>query len=524
MNPTQYRRCPGIAMLGSLVLFLAVNAPARAQESWDAIYQGDLKIGHVHTFIEHVTNKGQKLLRVRVDMEMKQRRAKDVVTIKQRYGSIETPEGIMLKIDHRSLVGEDEIRTFGDVNTRAGQMNLTFETWGNGRKNSQHKTIPWEVDVRGPYAVEQSLARSPMKAGESRTLKMYMPDVNRVCEVTIAAKGTETITLGDRKGHPLLRVEQTTTIDGQPRSEFDVTHWVDEHGQVLKSFQDLMGGLYLYRTTKEGATAPDTTVSVDSIVNSVIKVPQKISDSANRHHVRYRVTHKTEDPAKLLPTDRRQTIETAGSTAVAVRSPNDGKRAGEAGADKNAVILDVRTMGPEDGERGPAEVDEQFRRSNPMIASDDSLVQALARKAVGNATDPWEKAERIKRWVAKNLTDKNFSTTFAPASEVARNLQGDCTEHSVLAAAMYRAEGIPSRVAVGLMYVDHLGGFGYHMWNEVYVNGRWVALDSSFDQSAVDATHIKLSDSSLDGVAPFESFLPVVRVMGKMNIEPIEIR
>ena len=35
------------------------------------------------------------------------------------------------------------------------------------------------------------------------------------------------------------------------------------------------------------------------------------------------------------------------------------------------------------------------------------------------------------------------------------------------------------------------------MWNEVYVNQRWVAIDPSWDQSTVDAVHIKLSDSSL---------------------------
>ena len=31
-------------------------------------------------------------------------------------------------------------------------------------------------------------------------------------------------------------------------------------------------------------------------------------------------------------------------------------------------------------------------------------------------------------------------------------------------------------------------------------------------------------DSSLDGVAPFEAFLPVVTVVGRLTIEPIEIR
>jgi len=94
----------------------------------------------------------------------------------------------------------------------------------------------------------------------------------------------------------------------------------------------------------------------------------------------------------------------------------------------------------------------------------------------------------------------------------------------VLVAAMCRVLGIPSRVAVGLIYADHLGGFGYHAWNEVYVNRRWVAIDAAFDQSTVDAVHIKLSDTSLDGVSPFEAFMPLARVINKLSLEPIEIR
>ena len=163
-------------------------------------------------------------------------------------------------------------------------------------------------------------------------------------------------------------------------------------------------------------------------------------------------------------------------------------------------------------------------KPNALITSDDSRVQSLARRATRGAVDPWQKAQRINHWVFQNMKDKNFEVAFAAANEVARDLSGDCTEHSVLAAAMCRAVGIPARVAIGLIYVDKQDGFGFHMWNEVYVNQRWVALDPSWDQSTVDAVHIKLNDSSLEGVSPFEAFLPVVRVMGKLQIEPLELR
>ena len=45
------------------------------------------------------------------------------------------------------------------------------------------------------------------------------------------------------------------------------------------------------------------------------------------------------------------------------------------------------------------------------------------------------------------------------------------------------------------------------------------------DAGDVTAWSVEAGDeTSLDGVSPFEAFLPLVRVMGKLEIEPIELR
>ncbi len=186
--------------------------------------------------------------------------------------------------------------------------------------------------------------------------------------------------------------------------------------------------------------------------------------------------------------------------------------------------MKVESQGPLDGKAGAAEVDPKYLKSNVLVTSDDQRVRLLALKATQSAEDPWQKAVAIQKWVYEHIREKNFKVAFAAANEVARNLAGDCTEHAVLAAAMCRAVDIPSRVVVGLLYVERHAGFGYHMWNEVYVNQRWVAIDPSWNQSMVDAVHIKISESSLDGIAPFEAFSPIIRVMGKLEIDPIEFR
>lgn len=344
-----------------------------------------------------------------------------------------------------------------------------------------------------------------MKPGDARPLKMFMPDLNQICEINLNAKGLEDVQLGGGVKRSLMRIDQTTTLNGKVRPEFDQTIWADASGQVMKTKTDTLGGLEFYRTTREGTLAEVAPrAQFDQITNSVIKVTHKINRPDATREVHYRLTLKDEDPFQIIPTDRRQSLKH--------------------GKTKNEAILIVKTAGPDAGKPGEATVEPLYRQPNVHITSEDERVVELTGKAVGRSTDPWEKARKIEAWVARNLLEKNFQTAFAPASEVARNLSGDCTEHSVLVSAMCRAAGIPSRVVVGLVYAENLGGFGFHMWNEVYVNRRWVAIDASFEQDTVDAVHIKLADASLDGVSPFEAFLPIVRVLGKMTIEPIEVR
>ena len=488
-----------LAWLPAALGFVMCNQARAQQESWDAIYLAGSKIGYVHTFVEKVEDRGHEYLRVRIDLEQSIKRGNDVAVTKLSYGTIETHEGQVLRLDTLTSVGEQTLRGHGDV--VHGKMTFILE--GSGQQ--QKLVIPWSPDVRGPYAAEQSMARKPMKENETRTLKMFIPTLNKICEIELHSRSTESVILGDKSPRPLLRVEQTTRIDGKPRPEFDLKLWVDAEGQVFKQEQDLLGGYIQYRTTKEAALAPGGPNQFDLIAGTVIKVPRKIPDAGKTRYVKYRVTLKDGDPAQVIPNDSRQTIQS---------EPN-----------KTSAILEVRSLGPGDGEPGPADVDAQYLNPNALVTSHDSRVRSLSQRATRGAVDPWEKAKRIDRWVFQNLKDQNFSVSFAAASEVARNLRGDCTEHAVLAAAMCRAAGIPSRVAIGLVYeAEALKGFGFHMWDEVYVNQRWVALDPTWDQPGVDAVHIKLSDSSLDGVSPFEAFSLVARVMGKLEIEPLELR
>ena len=72
--------------------------------------------------------------------------------------------------------------------------------------------------------------------------------------------------------------------------------------------------------------------------------------------------------------------------------------------------------------------------------------------------------------------------------------------------------GIPTRIVNGLVYSQEYSGFLYHAWPEVYV-GEWRALDPTFGQDVVDATHIKLTEGTEEGSFRLMEFV------GKLKID-----
>jgi len=496
-------RIARVAMLAGVLFSLSIATRSQAGESWDAIYLRNTQVGNIHLHVQPLKDsKGREVVRVQVEWNLNLRRGKDVTRLSLRYGTIETPEGQVLRLDTRNESAQQVQRVYGDV--KDGVMVLTTD--GGGQKTQ--KEIAWGDDVRGPYGAEMSLTREPLAVGQIREVKTFIPELNKICTTKLTAEKKEDVLYGGRgQKRELLRVKQEVIDpDGKAMPEMDSTLWVDETGQILKAHSEMLGGMDIIRTTRAAATAESGVGGmIDLIGATVIKTPRPIPNFINTRSIVYRVTMPDDDPSKVFVASRRQKVNV--------------------GDDRHSATVEVTTSGPNIGdpqdEPGP-----EYLRASPLINSQDSLVLSHTRKALaGVANDQWSQAVAIEEWVANNLRNKNFGVAFASAAEVAKNLSGDCTEHSVLVAAMCRAAGIPSRCAVGLVYADENRGFGGHMWNEVYVNRRWVAIDAAYRQSEVDATHLLIGVSSLDGTSGPAAFLPVLRVLGmNITIEPVEIR
>jgi hypothetical protein len=281
--------------------------------------------------------------------------------------------------------------------------------------------------------------------------------------------------------------------------------WVDaetfEPLQLETDFPSLGGQLVFLRTTKEAAMAP-ITKPVEVFNAQSIRLDREIPGIHGKGSVVYKVSIPRDDePETVFATDSRQQIKNLDAKAKTFELHVSGSH----GPDKNAAAQPV-----------PGK---EFTASNYFINWDNDLVKAHTTKALIGlpvGATPWDKAVAIERWVKANMKAFEFSQAMATADNVAKTLSGDCTEYAMLAAAMCRAAGVPSRTALGVVYAPGKDGkpfLAYHMWTEVYADGQWLSLDATLGMGGVGPGHIKITDHSWHEEKSFAPLLPVLRTL-----------
>ena len=135
------------------------------------------------------------------------------------------------------------------------------------------------------------------------------------------------------------------------------------------------------------------------------------------------------------------------------------------------------------------------RAATDYIDSDAPDIAAFAEAAVGDATDPVEKAIRLYYKIRDDIRYDPYGVEMTPAgfkaSNCLRRSAGFCVTKAGLLAAAARAVGVPARLGfadvknhiaterlIALMGTDV---FFYHGYTELYLNGKWVKATPAFN-------------------------------------------
>lgn len=466
-----------------------------AEETWDVCVIQKTKVGYVHTIVRHLTEQDEPLVQIELEQFLIFRRF-DQQTIQQlSLTSVETPHGELRRFESRLTAGTQLTLSRG----RVEGDKLVIETTTPG-KTSQ-TSIDWPAKSGGFFTAELQMRQRPLKPGEKRTHAVILPALNQRSTSKLEALVYEATTIGDTSQR-LLKVRKTDLVGGTP---IESILWVDERGEALKSLLTMSPlQIETRRTTREEALADGEDGGFDLGTMSIVKVAKRIPDPHATRRVLYRATIPEGDADTLFETGLSQSIKKLGPQAVQLE------------------VRAVRGDTPADA-AASQEPNAADRASNNLVQSDAPIIVKMANQVSPQESDPWKLATALEQHVRKTIRAKNFSQAFATAAEVAETKTGDCTEHAVLLAALCRARGIPARVAIGLVYSSELGGFAYHMWNEVWIRDHWVPLDATLGRGGIGGAHLKLLTSNLQGYDAYGAFLPVFRVLGKLQLEVLEI-
>lgn len=488
----------------------AAQADSGPVDYWFVVAIEGQRAGYVHWSVQRQQHKGKEFLIGTRYLRLTVARFGQTVTQWSEESSVETPEGQVLVTSMRQGLGKDQALTLSG--TVEGK---TLKVRGTGMAAGATDT-PWPEGVVGIAGEVQQFRRLSLQPGQSHRYLSYLPAVNRVVTITVTLEGEESRALWpNTPPRRLLRYVSKPEPLGKVRLPLSIT-WVDAQTRepllVETDFPAFGGRLTFLRTTREAATAP-VTQPVEIFAFQSIPLNRAVPHPHGQAEIVYRVkVPREEEPETLFVSDSRQQVQNYDPVTKSFELRVQARR------------------GPQENLQEPPP-GKEYLESNFFLNWDNADVKRRAAQATAGLpaqAEAWTKACAIERWVHQNMKAFELSQALATADHVAKDLTGDCTEYAMLAAAMCRAVGIPSRTAMGVIYATDKKGhpvLAYHMWFEVYVSGQWVPLDATRGEGGIGPGHIKITHDSWHEEKSFAPLLPVLRVLtARPEVEVLRVR
>ena len=332
----------------------------------------------------------------------------------------------------------------------------------------------------------RTLAARGLKPGETLQVSVFDPATLTNVPMTLEVKAREVVRAAGRPV-PAFRVEGRA-------AGITTRSWITDVGEMVREESPM--GLIVVRETRDQAQALAVpgAIQTDLIEAAAIApvTPKRIDDPATVTRLQVRID------------------------GLSGFDPTDLEGAGQSASGGTIEVRDARGLrpGPDSGDLA------SFLRPEAFLESDAPEVRAEALKAAGDAAAPRLRAERLVRHVHAIL-EKRPTVGIPSAVEVLKTRIGDCNEHTALYVAMARSLGLPSRIAVGLVYLR--GAFYYHAWAEVWIEeskgrGVWLPVDPTLNQFPADATHVRLTRGGLERQAA------IAGLIGHTRLEILDVQ
>ena len=331
-----------------------------------------------------------------------------------------------------------------------------------------------------------NLVSERLKVGQRGELRLFMEPLQLMVDLEYKVLRQETL---QYEGKSI-----DTFVIRQRFSGMETLIWVSHDGTVYRESTNM--GFESVKERPQVAQKIDEAMTLSSIITmSLVKPNKPVPRPANTYDLVYRI-HRVSSP-KAIPEDHRQKI-------IKVEKQEDGNYITTLRIKSQPKKMDRTGQKKDETEQDP-----KYLEETAEVQSRHKMIQTLARELSADGKSKWQLAKDINLWVHLNLRKEMVDTV--TALDALLEKRGECQSHTYLFAALTRASGIPTRIVNGLVYSKEYEGFLYHAWPEVFV-GEWKAMDPTFGQDRIDATHIKLTENSNE--SPFH----LMEFVGKIAI------
>jgi hypothetical protein len=471
---------------------------------WEMTFVGNAPAGYSTRRVFAPTNR-DKNLKIELESTVHVQRAGKLVRQRLEVKTTELPNGQLVSISG-SLVSGDIKREFVAVNS---DNELTIEATTDGVKTRTE--IKLDNNVRGPFAVEQSLIRKPLKSGEVRSIRYFDPMTGKIVETQL--EGLEFNKSSTMLGPSMEMLE--VSVSNRDGNQFGKsTLWMHQDGRVIKTnFPDL--NLRVFQVEEKLVNEFSKTSDLQFIPS--LNCPLELGSNGDAYvaalsqndSIVYRLTHITDDPTPIVSkktNQRVRSVPTARSCDITLfRVDKDKDLSGG---------IERETNPPK-----AAKLTSDWCDTESSIASDffDSFRSGLTEEA---AKDKFLTVEHLRQAIMQKYESIEFDREIRKLHQIVRAKKLDGFEHALLLASMCRKSGIPTRIAIGMVYNqdESTPQMRLHGWVEYFVKDRWYPTDSSQSSTKAELDRIKIRDSYADSEMFLEDVLYVANWMNNMKL------
>lgn len=454
-----------ISRLGWLFALVLFALPIRAQEtSWFGIYIQDAKIGYSSSFTKPSTLDGKSVNHSESLTVIDSAMLGSGLRLELRTVAISDESGKLLSMDSRN---ESAGRT-QRIQAEFGEKTVELTISAGDQISKRTIEIPDGAKIVDDPLL--AIGEGDLPLGSETTVYVLDPTLLELTPNVVKVVGTSTVDVrGSQFTATVVTIDDTRGI---------TTVYLNSKGDVIKI--EALLGLTMYPEPEDVAKKLGEGPAPDIAALNTITTEPKIERPMESTRLELEVRGIS---LSRLPSDAHQTVEQKADAWVLTVHPLRASR------EKSGSIAEAAKQEPDWTEPGL------------YVPSDDPEMKTLAKEIAGGETDVLKASSKVHAYVNGLMRPNAGIGVLRDAREVLSSGEGVCRDYAILMATLLRARDIPTRLASGLIHDGN--AFYYHAWVEVWTGSQWVGLDATRRSPDLTATHVKLSQGTVEEAYTF---------------------